>query len=77
MLAKRRMPQEADTYLQFDRLDPTRGQDRMFVMKVAKDPKDWHRADQYERDVKTQLIAADFALRYNTQVYPKSHEHTL
>ena len=68
MLAKRRRPQEADTYLQFDRLDPTRGQDRMFVMKVAKDRQDWHRVEQYERDVKTQLIAAELADAYNMQV---------
>ena len=66
MLAKRRMPQEADTYLQFDRLDPTRGQDRMFVMKVAKDRQ--HPVEQYERDVKTQLIAAELADAYNMQV---------
>ena len=40
----------------------------MFVMKVAKDRQDWHRVEQYERDVKTQLTAAEFADVYNKQV---------
>ena len=46
-------------------------------MKVAKDPEDQRRVDQYERDVKTQLIAAELALQYNKQVCPQSHAHTL
>ena len=68
VLAKRGRPQDSDTRLQFDRLDPTRGHDRMFVMKIAKDPKDRHRMEQYERDVKTQLVAAECAQHYNKQV---------
>jgi hypothetical protein len=40
----------------------------MFVMKIAKDPKDRHRMEQYERDVKTQLVAAECAQHYNKQV---------
>jgi hypothetical protein len=38
----------------------------MFVMKVAKDRQ--HPVEQYERDVKTQLIAAELADAYNMQV---------
>jgi hypothetical protein len=50
----------------------------MFVMKVAKDRQDWHRVEQYERDVKTQLTAAELADLYNKQVHrPASHAHAL
>ena len=77
VLAKCGRPQDSNAHLQFDRLDPTRGLDRMFVMKVAKDPKDRHRVEQYERDVKTQLIAAECAQHYNKQVcLPNAHAHS-
>ena len=66
VLAKRARPPKAYSRLQFDTLDPIRGQDRMFVMKVAKDRQ--HPVEQYERDVKTQLIAAELADVYNKQV---------
>lgn len=75
LLVKRLRPH--DMYLQFDRLDPARGEDRMFVMKVAKDRQDAHRVEQYERDVKTQLIAAECAKMYNKQVCFESCAHTM
>ncbi len=75
VLAKRARPPKAYSRLQFDTLDPIRGQDRMFVMKLAKDPKDLLNVDQYARDVKTQLASAEFALQYNKQVCCKSCTH--
>jgi hypothetical protein len=49
----------------------------MYVMKEAINPEDRRRMDQYERDVRMQLVAAEFAQRYNKQACPESRTQTL